>query len=130
MTFVDIFEVRGFQRRRRGEALAPVVGERSVELGYRGLDGAVRRTRIAWSIAPVAVHPDWVEFEIEIAPRQKVELETVIGCALEAPCLPTSPTTTRAAPATIRCRASATSSRAFRAPTTSSTRGCIARPPT
>ena len=81
--FVDIFEVRGFQRGRRGEAFTPVVAERSVELGYRGLDGAVRRTRIAWSMAPIAVHPDWVEFEIEIAPHQKVELETTIGCALE-----------------------------------------------
>jgi glycogen debranching enzyme len=81
--FVDIFEVRGFQRERRGELLAPVVSESSVELGYRGLDGAVRRTRIAWSVPPVAVHDDRADFEIEIGARQKVELETVVTSALE-----------------------------------------------
>ena len=81
--FVDIFEVRGFQRARRGELLAPVVADSSVELAYRGLDGAVRRTRIAWSVAPVSVHADRADFEIEIDARKKVEIETVVTSALE-----------------------------------------------
>jgi glycogen debranching enzyme len=88
--FADIFEVRGFQRAQRGEDLAPIVDAQSVELGYRGLDGAVRRTRIAWTVAPVLVHEHRAEFEVEIAPREKVELETTISCALEGRQFPSS----------------------------------------
>jgi len=88
--FADIFEVRGFQRARRGEDLAPIVEAQSVELGYRGLDGAVRRTRIAWTVAPIAIHDHRAEFEVEIAPREKVELETTIACAFEGRQFPSS----------------------------------------
>ena len=88
--FADIFEVRGFQRARRGEALEPVVGRDSVELGYRGLDGAVRRTRIAWSIVPVSVHADRAEFEVEVGAREKIDFETLIACALEGDEFPVS----------------------------------------
>jgi glycogen debranching enzyme len=81
--FVDIFEVRGFQRERRGEMLAPTQGVQRVELGYRGLDGAVRRTQVAWSVTPTLLSPDRADFEIEIAPRASFELETTISSALE-----------------------------------------------
>jgi glycogen debranching enzyme len=86
--FADIFEVRGFQRERRGEALAPTVGPNSVELGYRGLDGAVRRTRIQWSVDPVLIQADRADFDIEIGARAKVEVETTIACALEGAAFP------------------------------------------
>jgi glycogen debranching enzyme len=128
--FVDIFEVRGFQRERRGETLAPTVGRSSVELGYRGLDGAVRRTRIQWSVDPVLLHADRADFEIEVGPRAKVELETTIACALEGAEFP------QAAYAAA-CRAADTTLQDVRdeqarsrARTTSSTRGCTAPRPT
>ena len=44
--FADIFEVRGQQRSRRGARLAPEISPSAVVLGYEGLDGIVRRTRI------------------------------------------------------------------------------------
>jgi glycogen debranching enzyme len=47
--FVDIFEVRGFTRERRGEVLEPAVEGEGVALSYAGLDGVVRRTRLAFS---------------------------------------------------------------------------------
>ena len=44
--YADIFEVRGSVRDRRGELLPPKRDNGEVALGYRGLDGVVRRTRI------------------------------------------------------------------------------------
>ncbi|HEV7135221.1 MAG TPA: glycogen debranching N-terminal domain-containing protein, partial [Steroidobacteraceae bacterium] len=42
--FADIFEVRGEERRRRGQLHKPRVTEDAAELAYQGLDGAARRT--------------------------------------------------------------------------------------
>lgn len=44
--FADVFEVRGAQRARRGALLPIAVGGGHFELGYRGLDGCTRRTRV------------------------------------------------------------------------------------
>ena len=81
--FVDIFEVRGLQRQRRGEMLAPTQGADRVELGYRGLDGVVRRTRVTWSVPPAQLTAERADFEIEIAPHSTFELEATIASALE-----------------------------------------------
>ena len=50
--FVDLFEVRGVQRERRGTVTAEVQGQSTVVLRYTGLDGVVRLTRIEFSPAP------------------------------------------------------------------------------
>ncbi|MEQ8849739.1 amylo-alpha-1,6-glucosidase [Botrimarina sp.] len=42
--FVDIFEVRGAPRKRRGELLDPVVADHSVALPYAGVDDRRRQT--------------------------------------------------------------------------------------
>lgn len=44
--YIDIFEVRGMIRNKRGEKLAPRPGASLTELSYRGLDGIFRRTHI------------------------------------------------------------------------------------
>ncbi|MEX2263205.1 MAG: amylo-alpha-1,6-glucosidase [Bryobacteraceae bacterium] len=44
--YADIFEVRGQQRDRRGEMLETRLEDGGVVLGYEGLDGVVRRTRL------------------------------------------------------------------------------------
>ena len=86
--YADIFEVRGYRRERRGEDLAPGIGADRVELGYRGLDGIVRRTQVAWSMAPLSLTADRADFEISIAPHGAIELETTISCALEGATFP------------------------------------------
>ena len=86
--FVDIFEVRGFQRERRGEPLTPVVNGNRVELGYRGLDGVVRRTRLAWSLPPATLALDRAEFEVSIPPHGTAQLEAVIACAVGGDAFP------------------------------------------
>jgi glycogen debranching enzyme len=50
--FADIFEVRGYQRRRPGRALEAEITSTAITLGYEGLDGIVRTTRLETSIRP------------------------------------------------------------------------------
>src|SRR6266487_864833 len=50
--FADIFEVRGVDRKRRGCRLTTQVTIDTVVLGYQGLDGCIRRTRIVFDPAP------------------------------------------------------------------------------
>src|SRR5918996_5970963 len=47
--FLDIFEIRGLVKARRGEVKAPRVEDDSVVLGYGGLDGKERTTTIRFS---------------------------------------------------------------------------------
>jgi glycogen debranching enzyme len=44
--FCDLFEVRGEQRARHGEQQDARISEQEVVLGYKGLDGVLRQTRI------------------------------------------------------------------------------------
>ncbi len=53
--FVDIFEVRGVVRPARGEALDPATGPGRLSLAYRGLDGVLRSTHVAFAPAPEAL---------------------------------------------------------------------------
>ncbi|HVL14565.1 MAG TPA: glycogen debranching N-terminal domain-containing protein, partial [Gemmata sp.] len=53
--YADIFEVRGTTRPRRGRILPPAVTEAGVALGYEGLDGVTRRTRLGFCPAPERV---------------------------------------------------------------------------
>jgi len=78
--YVDIFEVRGYERARRGEALAVDAGEARAILGYRGLDGIVRRTAIEFSSPPSSIAADRAQFAIELAPGARFELEARIDC--------------------------------------------------
>ena len=48
--FADIFEVRGFQRRKRGQLFKPKLSGDTLILAYLGLDDVFRRTRITFSI--------------------------------------------------------------------------------
>ena len=56
--YADIFELRGFVRAQRGERL-PTEGDGGlIEFGYRGLDGATRRTFVRFSPALTLVDSD------------------------------------------------------------------------
>jgi glycogen debranching enzyme len=50
--FVDVFEVRGVRRPRRGERLPDIVDEDRVTLHYRGLDNVVRSSQICCTPHP------------------------------------------------------------------------------
>jgi glycogen debranching enzyme len=76
--FLDLFEVRGWPRERRGQ-LQPAVVERShVVLSYRGLDGEVRTTTIRFSPQPAELTEDRATFEVTLEPRERAEIDLEI----------------------------------------------------
>jgi glycogen debranching enzyme len=83
--FVDIFEVRGTPRPRRGELLPAEVGTDEVLLSYRGLDEAWRGTRIAFTPAPTALDAATARYRLSLPPGEQVWLTIVVGCEIDAP---------------------------------------------
>ena len=79
--FADLFEVRGMHRERRGERLPATLTDSAVTLSYRGLDGLVRATRLAFEPAPQALAAGSVVFDLELEPRGQATI------FLEAACL-------------------------------------------
>jgi glycogen debranching enzyme len=73
--FADIFEVRGKTRGRRGSMLEPVIGTDSVELGYRGVNGHVYRTRIHVSPRPELVRDSRIVVRIALEPDDSRTIE-------------------------------------------------------
>ena len=78
--FVDLFEVRGMERERRGTLLVPRVSGNTLEFGYEGLDGNVRRTRIACDPMPAELADDHVLYDVRLEPKQAAEFELAIQC--------------------------------------------------
>lgn len=83
--FVDIFEVRGTRRARRGTRLPPEVGQSSVVLSYRGLDHILRRTMLAFSPEPEMVSASEVQYTIELGSHDQYDLFVTINCTEETP---------------------------------------------
>lgn len=82
--YADIFEVRGQQRPRRGRALVPEVGDGSIVLGYEGLDGAVRRTRIDCYPPPARTTDRDMRFVLPMEPHSEVTFQVTIACECAA----------------------------------------------
>jgi glycogen debranching enzyme len=78
--FADIFEVRGTRRPRRGDYLPEEVRPDGVTLGYRGLDGVTRRTRLTCTPAPDEVNRSDVRFNLNLAPQGEATVELMIAC--------------------------------------------------
>ncbi|MEA2604030.1 MAG: hypothetical protein QOF89_5022 [Acidobacteriota bacterium] len=78
--YADIFEVRGTPRQRRGHKLDPVVGGSAATLGYEGLDGWIRRTRISFSMAPEELTDSLASFRLRLAPREEETLTVTVTC--------------------------------------------------
>jgi glycogen debranching enzyme len=78
--FADIFEVRGVPRKRRGQPLEPRVGESSVDLGYLGLDGLRRETRVELSQTPSAISAQQMQIPIRLAPGEQTNLTIHVQC--------------------------------------------------
>jgi glycogen debranching enzyme len=78
--YADIFEVRGVRRTRRGKMLSPRVLAKDVVLGYQGLDGAERRTRVTFSHVPEAIGDNHCCFELQLSPRESTDLYITIAC--------------------------------------------------
>ena len=78
--FADIFEVRGYQRRMRGEHRARVLGGDTVDLEYRGLDGVVRRTVLRFEPRPYALDARSASYEFALDPQEQSSIFVVVSC--------------------------------------------------
>src|SRR5207237_890871 len=78
--FADIFEVRGTKRGRRGDYLGGEVAADGVVLGYRGLDGVTRRTRVVCAPAPAEVHRSDFRFALSLAPQAEETIDVTVLC--------------------------------------------------
>src|SRR5262245_45273755 len=78
--FADIFELRGSQRARRGEAAAPILERGSVRLSYYGLDRVRRETILTFTPEPAHVGTSSVGFELTLEPGEGRTLEVHVAC--------------------------------------------------
>ncbi|AMO25401.1 amylo-alpha-1,6-glucosidase [Ramlibacter tataouinensis] len=78
--FVDLFEVRGSARARRGRRLATEVRDGEVTYAYEGLDGVLRRTRLRFHPRPHALSEREAVFEIGVEPDDEFHLYCSIDC--------------------------------------------------
>jgi len=69
--YVDIFEVRGMKRKKRGNKLHPVIEEHRVTLAYKGLDGKVRKTCIDFASKPDELSAREASFLVKLDPHQE-----------------------------------------------------------
>lgn len=81
--FVDIFEVRGMKRARRGTSLEPVITESNVVLGYRSLDELLFGTRIDLSPLPDDMAADHARFVVRLGPHQEEDFYLTVACEVE-----------------------------------------------
>jgi len=77
--FVDIFEVRGMVRHRRGQLRPAVVARDHVALSYEGLDEQLRCCVIAFSRAPDSLGADRAEFKVTLPRRTSEDLFVEVG---------------------------------------------------
>jgi glycogen debranching enzyme len=78
--FVDIFEVRGTRRARRGQTLGGTVRDDGVTLAYRGLDEVVRRTRLAFAPRPATLSANEAHYRFTLRPTQEENLYVTVAC--------------------------------------------------
>ena len=78
--FVDIFEVRGMKRPRRGDYRPREVSESCVVLGYRGLDDVVRTTRLEFEPTPSRLTSTDARLDLSLQPQQETNFLLKIVC--------------------------------------------------
>jgi glycogen debranching enzyme len=83
--FVDIFEVRGLKRERRGDRLKPIVYRDGIVLGYIGLDGVTRRTRLQCSPPPTDIRGSELRLKIALPPKGGATFDLAISCETTRP---------------------------------------------
>jgi glycogen debranching enzyme len=100
--FADIFEARGMKRDRRGALLQPRIERQAVVLGYSGLDGRRRRSRIDFDTLPQSLSAGEATFAIDLPPHEACCLRWTVGCAAdegaEAPAVAADPSAPQPAP--------------------------------
>jgi glycogen debranching enzyme len=82
--FVDIFEVRGVTRQRRGTRLPPEVGSGSLRFGYDGLDGIRRATVLTFVPLPEVIDEASARCRLQLAPGERQGIDLAITAETSA----------------------------------------------
>jgi glycogen debranching enzyme len=77
--FVDVFEVRGLRRERRGDQLAPVCEGSTVRLAYRGLDKVVRTTVLSFEPRPQEMMAGAATYRLTVPAGGRIVLSVTIA---------------------------------------------------
>jgi glycogen debranching enzyme len=72
------------KRKARGTALPPEVAEDRVALGYQGLDGIWRRTRLHFAPRPSMLTVSAARLELALQPQQEAVLNLTVCCERES----------------------------------------------
>jgi glycogen debranching enzyme len=80
--FADIFEVRGAKRSRRGRRMPSEVSADQLVLGYEGLDGCIRRTRIVFNPPPDQLSETEAGYVLRLDPHCEASYEFAICCEM------------------------------------------------
>lgn len=81
--FVDLFEVRGAVRPRRGEFRPPQTDAGERLFGYEGLDGLQRTSRVRLTPPPSSWDERGALYALRIEPGHDVHLYCTVACAIE-----------------------------------------------
>jgi glycogen debranching enzyme len=78
--FADLFEIRGYQRTRRGAIRSELRGPAEVAFVYESVDGVPRATRICFSVSPTTLTTTRAEFELDLGVRSRRSLGVTVHC--------------------------------------------------
>jgi glycogen debranching enzyme len=78
--FVDIFEVRGSRREKRGRLLEALVENGTCILGYEGLDKVVRRTTLEFQPRPTSLDGGSARFDLSLAAQESETIYMLASC--------------------------------------------------
>ena len=77
--FIDIFEVRGYQRERKGEVFPPLAERDRLTFLYRGLDQIMRRTIVRLAPEPQRIDAGCAAWTVTLAPHQTATIEIAVA---------------------------------------------------
>ncbi len=78
--FVDLFEVRGIERQRRGVLLPAEVGSTEVTIAYQGLDSVIRKTAFHFSAPAQEISAGRAVFRFKLEKQKPKFLEFRVTC--------------------------------------------------
>ncbi len=81
--FVDIFEVRGVKRKRRGRFYDPQIEENQVIFKYLGLDGKLRVTKVIFDPKPFSLNREEALFYLNLKPKERINLFLTVVCLVD-----------------------------------------------
>ncbi|MGQ9572449.1 MAG: amylo-alpha-1,6-glucosidase [Dehalococcoidia bacterium] len=77
--FADIFEVRGHERKQRGQLLPPRIEDSAMVFAYQGLDGRKRQTVVAFSPRPFSTSESRVAFRLSLGHRESATIRLLVA---------------------------------------------------